>query len=118
LRGAALWLEGFGLTITLEEAVAVPLLRPVEPSLARRATAVLIANLATHPLVWFFFTRLGFPRIVGASMAEAWAFGFEIVAYKVIFPNATWARCSVTSIAANLASFLLGLLAVEWGMFR
>jgi len=118
LTGAALWLEGFGLTVALEEAVAIPLLRPVEPSLGRRAMAVLIANLTTHPLVWFFFTRLGWPWVLGATAAEVWAFGFEIIAYKVIFPRATWTRCAATSVAANMTSFLAGLLAVEWGMFR
>ncbi len=118
MTGAALWLEGFGLTIVLEEAVALPLLRPVEPSLGRRATAILLANLSTHPLVWFFFTRLGWSYAVGATVAEAWAFGFEIVAYRVIFPHASWKRCTATSVAANMASLLVGLVVVRFGLLR
>jgi hypothetical protein len=118
MRGAVLWLQGFALTISLEEAVAVPLLRPIEPSVSRRMLAVLLVNLATHPLVWFFFTRLGWPRLAGATAAEVWAFGFEIVGYRVIFPEASWKRCTATSVAANATSFLLGLVAVELGFFR
>ena len=113
---AALWLRGFALTLAVEEAVAVPLLASVEPSKLRRAMAVLIVNLATHPLVWFFFTHLGWSRAAVIGSAEGWAFGFEIVAYRVIFWNATWQRCAVVSVAANLASYALGIVANAWGL--
>jgi hypothetical protein len=103
-----LWLRGFGLTLAVEEAVAVPLLARVEPSVLRRAVIVLTVNLATHPLVWFFFPRLGLPRWAMASSAEVWAFGFEIIAYKFIFPGATWKRCVAVGTLANLASLVLG----------
>jgi hypothetical protein len=115
---ATLWLRGFGLTLVVEEAIAVPLLRSVEPSLLRRVMAVLLVNLATHPLVWFFFTHLGWSWTMVSWVAESWAFGFEIIAYKVIFASASWRRCAVTSIAANAGSYLLGLVAVPWGFFR
>jgi hypothetical protein len=115
---ATLWLRGFGLTIAIEESIAVPLLAPVEPGRVRRVLAVLLANLATHPLVWFFFTRLGWSWEAGLWVAEAWAFGFEIVAYRIIFPNAPWKRCAIVSVAANAASCLIGLVAGSWGFFR
>jgi hypothetical protein len=118
VRFTTLWLEGFGLTVAVEEAIALPLLRRVEPSVVRRAMAVFIANLSTHPLVWFFFTRLGLAYWVGASAAESWAFGFEIVVYRVIFPQASWRRCAATSVAANAGSFLLGLVLVRLGLLR
>src|SRR4051812_40955612 len=82
---ATLWLRGFGLTLAIELCIAVPLLAAVEPSRVRRVLAVLIANLATHPLVWFFFTRLGWSWTMVSWVAEAWAFGFEILTYRVIF---------------------------------
>jgi len=111
-----LWLRGFALTLALELPVAVPLLASVEPSRLRRAMAVLLVNLATHPLVWFFFPHLGWPwsRVLWA--AEGWAFGFEVIAYRVIFSSATWRRCALVSVAANLSSFLLGLVAGRWGL--
>jgi hypothetical protein len=115
---ATLWLRGFALTLTVEEAIAVPLLAPVEPSIVRRATAVLIANLATHPLVWFFFTHLGWSRTAVVLAAEAWAFGFEIIAYRCIFASATWRRCVAVSVTANLGSYLLGNVAIAWGLYQ
>ena len=113
-----LWIRGFALTLAVEEAVAVPLLAAVEPSTSRRVLAVLLVNLATHPLVWFFFPHLGWTRTWVVVTAEAWAFAFEILAYRVVFARAPWARCAVVSIAANLASFLLGIVAADWGFFR
>jgi hypothetical protein len=118
LRGATLWLEAFGLTVAIEEAILLPLLRSVEPSLLRRVMAVLIANLSTHPLVWFFFTRLGLSYATGAFVAEAWAFGFEIVVYRVIFARASWARCALASVAANTGSLVLGLILAHLGFLR
>jgi hypothetical protein len=113
-----LWIRGFAFTLAVEEVIAVPLLASVETSRARRMSVVLIANLATHPLVWFFFARLGWSRTTLAWVAESWAFGFEIFAYRVIFPMATWRRCTLVSVAANSASFLLGFVAMDWGLYR
>jgi hypothetical protein len=118
VTGAALWLRGFGLTLVVEEAVALPLLRPVEASRPRRATAVLVANLATHPLVWFFWTRLGWSWTIATCVAEGWAFGFEVLVYRLVFPNGPWKRCALVSFAANASSYLLGLVAVRWGYLR
>jgi hypothetical protein len=113
---ATLWLRGFGLTLAVEEAIAVPLLAPAESSRVRRVLAVLVANLATHPLVWFFFPRLGWSWTAVMWGAEAWAFSFEIIAYCVVFPNATWRRCTLVSVAANTGSFVLGLVVAKWGL--
>lgn len=118
MSAATLWLRGFGLTLAIEECVALPLLARIEPSRGRRALAVLLANLTTHPLVWFFFTRLGWSWTVGVLVAEGWAFGFEILAYRVIFSEAPWKWCALVSVAANTASFMTGLLATRWGLFR
>jgi hypothetical protein len=113
-----LWLRAFALTVAIETSIAVPLLGPVEPSKLRRVMAVLVVNLATHPLVWFFFPHLGwpYPRVLWTS--EIWAFGFEIIAYKVIFSRATWRHCVTVSVAANLGSFLFGFVADAWGWLR
>ena len=115
---ALLWLRGFALTLAVEQAIAVPLLASVDRSRLRRASAVLIANLTTHPLVWFFFLRIGWQRTTAIWVAEVWAFGFEIVVYRVVFSAATWRRCMLVSVAANTGSFLLGFAAIELGLYR
>lgn len=112
-----LWLRGFGVTLASEAAVAIPLLRPSEQSVARRASIVLLVNLATHPLVWFFFPQLGWSWTTVKWAAEVWAFGFEIVGYRIALPKATWKRCALVSIAANTTSYVLGLFAIDWGLY-
>ncbi len=118
MSSALLWIRAFSLTLAVEEPIAVPLLRPVERSTIRRVTGVLLANLATHPLVWFFFPHLGWAWQNATFAAEVWAFGFEIIAYRCIFARATWVRCALLSIAANGGSFLLGLVVAKWGWLR
>jgi hypothetical protein len=114
---ATLWLRGFALTIATEQLVAVPLLRSVEPSLPRRMGAVLVANVATHPLVWFFFPHLGWSWTWVTLVSESWAFGFEVFVYASIFPG-HWRRAALVSACANGASYLLGLVAVPLGLLR
>ncbi|MES1204984.1 MAG: hypothetical protein ABUS79_03525 [Pseudomonadota bacterium] len=89
------WLRAFGLTVLIEVVVAVPLLSSAEPSLGRRVGAVLAANLATHPLVWFLFPGLAIGRWAQLGLSEAWAFVAEV------------------SLAANGASCLFGLLVMK-----
>ncbi len=113
-----LWLRGFALTLLVETPIALPLLARVEPSRVRRALAVLLVNLATHPLVWFFFPRLGWEWSHSVFASEVWAFTFEILAYKIVFAAAPWKRCAVVSIAANLGSYLVGIAVVPLGFFR
>ena len=113
-----LWVRAFALTLLVEGAIAVPLLRSVEPSRVRRLLAVLLVNLATHPLVWFYVPHLGWAWSNAVRVAEAWAFGFEIVAYRTVFWHASWRRCAAVSVSANLASYLVGLAAVPLGLFR
>jgi hypothetical protein len=47
------WLRAFGLTLIVELPIAGALLSAVEPRLGRRLAVIALANLATHPLVWF-----------------------------------------------------------------
>jgi hypothetical protein len=118
VRLAFLWLEAFALTCAVEAPIAAPLLRCAEPRLARRLLTVLVANLTTHPLVWFFFVRLGLPYWQGATAGELWAFGFEIVVYRLALETATWRRCALVSVLANGASMTVGLILVSLGLLR
>ena len=104
------WLRAFGLTLAIEALIAVPLLRRTEPRVARRIAAVLLVNLATHPLVWFLFPGLSARYSVRVALSEAWALGAETGAYVVIWPQLGPKRAFVLSLLANGASFVVGVV--------
>lgn len=104
------WLRAFGLTLFIELPIAVPLLAPAEPRLGRRAAAVVLANLATHPLVWFLFPGLALSRGTRVGLSEAWAFLAELAIYRIVWPNLSVRRSAITALCANAASFALGLI--------
>ncbi|HVY39787.1 MAG TPA: hypothetical protein VHM31_17740 [Polyangia bacterium] len=104
------WLRAFGLTVLIELAVALPLLAAAEPSLGRRVGAVIAANLATHPLVWFLFPGLALGRWTQFGLSEAWAVLAEIAVYRLVWPAMRPARAGLVSLLANAASCLIGLL--------
>jgi hypothetical protein len=105
-----LWLRAFVLTVAVEGAVAVPMLREVEPRLWRRAAVVLFANLASHPAVWFVFPALGAPYTVTTWLSEAWAFAVEAAIFVLVFPDAARTRLVGVSLIANGTSWGAGLL--------
>jgi hypothetical protein len=103
------WLRAFGLTLLVELAIALPVLAPVEPRLSRRAAAVLFANLATHPLVWFLFPGLAISAVPRLALSEAWAVVAELAIYRIVWPALSIRRSALLSLAANAASLLAGL---------
>ena len=104
------WLRMFALTLLVELAVALPLWRATEPRVLRRAAAVALVNLATHPVVWFVIPGAALGQASRACISELWAVGIEALAYRVIFPLADWRRTLTISFLANLASFVAGEL--------
>lgn len=104
------WLAAFALAIASELLVAVPLLSPSGASVWRRAAAVCLAQLATHPAVWFIWPQLGLSRPMYVLAAEAFAFVCEAVIYRFIFERLRWSRALATSALANGVSLALGLL--------
>jgi hypothetical protein len=103
-----LWLRAFALTLGVELLLAARLLRGEGRKLDRRLGAALVANLASHPAVWFVFPELGLGG-AGLAMSELWAFASEALVYRLVFPALSWRRAVVISAAANGASFLIGL---------
>jgi len=115
---ATAWATAFAITITVEVAVAVPLLAPTGVRLWRRAALVVLANLATHPLVWFAFPQLGLFGNGRLAVSELFAVAVEAAAYVLFWPTsaASPARAKAvalhsfgTSAVANGASFAAGL---------
>lgn len=106
----ALWFRYFLLAIACELVVALPLLRMADPSRIRRFGAVLLANLASHPVVWFVLPTLLAPRGVYVVVAESWAIASEVLVYALVFPALPLARALAVSALANGASFVAGLV--------
>jgi hypothetical protein len=103
------WLRAFLVTAAVELLVAVPLLGRSRPA-ARRAAAVLLGQLATHPLVWFVWPSLGLGRTAFLVVAESWAFVIELATYRLVFPDLPTRRAAASSALANGASLAVGLL--------
>ena len=104
------WLRAFALTVAVELAVAVPLLAPVEPRRARRFAVVALANLATHPLVWFAFPGLAMGPASRLLLSELWAVLAEAAVYRLVWPDVRLRRAALVSLAANAASVTVGLM--------
>ncbi len=107
----AAWLRAFGLTLLIEIPVATPLLAAVEPSRLRRIAVVAVANLATHPLVWFLFPGLSLGRGTRLALSEAWAVLAELAIYLLVWgPALRLRRAALVSLAANGASAAAGFI--------
>jgi hypothetical protein len=104
------WLRAFAVTVAIELALAVPLLARVERRLSRRAAAVVAANLATHPLVWFLFPGLAMGRAARVALSELWALLAEAAIYVIVWPSLRFRRALLVSLAANGVSAAVGLL--------
>jgi len=108
-----MWLRFFAFTTIIEALVAFPMLRSVDASPGRRAGAILIANLTTHPLVFFFFARVIHDRTLMTIGAESWAVLAETGVYALVFSKLTWPRAFSVSALANGSSYGIGIIATH-----
>ena len=104
------WLRAFGLTLLVEVPLAIWLLASVETKPARRAAVAVLANLATHPLVWFLFPGLALGSGARFALSEAWAFGAEVAIYMIVWPRLSLRRAALVSLIANASSVAVGLV--------
>lgn len=104
------WARAFALTVVVELGVAPPLMRSAEASWRRRWAAVAVANLASHPAVWFVFPALGLGHVATVALSELWAVVVELLIYQLVFPKLRFSDALGASAAANAASFGAGLL--------
>jgi hypothetical protein len=105
-----LWLRAFALTVVIESAIAVPLLREADARLWRRIALVFFANLASHPAVWFVFPAFGWRYGATLWVSEAWAAAIEAAFYFTVFPGASKARLCGVALMANGASWAVGIM--------
>jgi hypothetical protein len=102
------WLRAFVLTTVVELAVGVPLLAP-GGSLPRRTVTVCLAQLTTHPAVWFIWPLFAWPHATYLLVAEAFALLIEALVYRLVFDRLTWSRALAASALANAASVIVGI---------
>lgn len=103
------YLFAFAVTVVVELLVAVPLLAaPPERAWGRRVAAVWVAQMATHPAVWFFWPLFGWPRPLYLLVAESFALVTELLIYRLVLPRVPWARVLAASALANGASVVIG----------
>lgn len=105
------WLAAFLLTIAVEVPIVALLLRGRDPGGPRLAVLVVFASLATHPAVWFIVPQL---FLVGTLMftlaAETWAVAAEAIFYATASRGLSPLRAIGTSLVANGASYVVGVL--------
>lgn len=106
----AAWARAFVFTLLVEFAVAVPLLGAAEPSRARRAALVAVANVASHPAVWFILPALALSATARLALSELWAVLLELGVYRLALRDLAVLRAVAASALANGASLGLGLL--------
>ncbi len=104
------WALAFALTQLVEVPVVVLVTRRLAAPAWQRAAVALLATLATHPIVWFVVPTLGLSEPMRYAASEAWAFGAELLIYRLALPGASWRRAAAASGLANAASFALGVL--------
>jgi hypothetical protein len=104
------WLRAFIAPLVIETPIVVWLTRDVPMPAWRRFVIALVANLATHPIVWFVIPTLGLNGMVSLVIAETWAVVIEWIVYFVALPTMTLGRALGVSAVANGVSFGIGLL--------
>lgn len=102
------WPTAFFLTLAIELPIGAYLLRVTEPSLARRLALLFFANLASHPLVWFFFPHIGLDFGAAILLAELWAWLSEATLLALVWPTMGWQRALLVALVANALSFIVG----------
>lgn len=103
------WFKAWALTTALETPVVV-WAAPWSPvPRSRRAVLAVLAQLVTHPLLWFVFTALPWvPFGRGVWLGEVWAVLGEGLLYWAA-GVASPARALGLSLAANALSYGVGL---------
>ena len=102
------WMLAFILTQVFEISVGLCIWR--EGPLYRRILGIFYASALTHLCVWFLFYPLYLEGVYSYSIfllcAEGYAYGVEIIWYKLIKVKSP----ILLSCAANSTSFLAGLI--------
>ena len=102
------WSRAFVLTLLIEGPIVVCGFQSV--SLSRRFAIFLLANVLTHPALWFVFPRFE-PYALWLLVAETCVIVVEWRIYANSFRRVySWRYALMMSLGANATSTALGLL--------
>jgi hypothetical protein len=110
------WFIAFCLTVVIETPIVTWLSRRAEPRLGRRLGITVLGNALSHPAVWFVFPLLGLAWGTTTTISELWAWLLEAALYRFALDHLTWRPALGISLAANAASFGLGLALWKLGI--
>jgi hypothetical protein len=106
----AAWFRAFLLTVGVEVLVAGWLLRGEVGGRGRRLALLVLAQVMSHPAVWFIFPELRLGPEATLVLSESWAVLSEALLYGLVFPGLGARRAFGVAALANGASYGLGLL--------
>jgi hypothetical protein len=101
----ATWPSAFLVTVLVELPIVVALTRDIPLPSWRRAAIALVAQFATHPLVWFYFPALvGLAHNESLWLSEGWAWAAEAAIYWLVLPGRRpWRAFGISGIANGLS---------------
>jgi hypothetical protein len=107
----ASWPAAFLVTVLVEVPIMVAVLRATPAPAWKLATTALVAQLATHPVVWFVFPQIG-ALSHGQSLwvSELWAWLVEAWLLARALPGVGPIDAAGVSALANGASLGVGVL--------
>ena len=106
----AIWFAAFVLTICIEAPVIWFIVGQAEWRAMRKIGTIVLANMATHPVVWFIFPLLPVSRFLTLAFSEIFAFVVEAWLYAMLFDGISLRRAALASGLANTLSFSVGYL--------
>lgn len=105
-----LWLCAFLMTVAIEVPLVVALTRDAGARWPRRALFAFLAQVITHPVVWFVFPFLpGLTPTAAFITSELWACLAELAWYAATRTAPSALRATAISALANGASLAAGL---------
>ncbi|MGE5493478.1 MAG: hypothetical protein ACM31P_19640 [Actinomycetota bacterium] len=107
----ARWAVAFASTVAVECFVLGLMLKNHDFRVVARAG--FLASLSTHPVFWYCLTGLRTDYAFWVVTLELAIAGVEAVVLSAVLEDVSVRRCLVLSLAANGASFLLGLLGIS-----
>lgn len=104
------WPVAFAVTLAVEAALLLALFARTR-GVGRTIAAAALGNAVTHPVVWFVLPHLLPTYASYLIVAEAWAVLGEAPVLLVLLRPRPRSLALAASAAANLASYVVGLVA-------